>query len=128
MGGSDKTIAKRIFDLVNTSNSSGDLVGPGNSSWFHKLALKIFSTFGPDNKKLIKNHACIHDACGLLMNHFEVRPGYVYGLFKENTLEIPSAGKTRGFFDLIFSSLFWLSQPTRLCSTWKLMNSKRNAS
>ena len=70
MGRSDKTIAKCIFDLVNTSNPSGGLVCPGNSLWFHKLALKIFGTIGPDYKKLIKNHACIHDACGFLMNHF----------------------------------------------------------
>ena len=115
MGGSDKTISKCIFDLVNTSKPSGGLVGPGNSLWFHKLALKIFGTIGPDYKKLIMNHACIHDACGFLMNHFKVRPGYVYGLFEENTLEISNAGKTRGYFDSTFSSLRCLGQLTGLC-------------
>ena len=122
MGGNDKTIAKCIFDLVNTSNPSGGLVSPGNSLWFHKLVLKIFGTIGPDYKKLIKNHACIHDACGFLMNHFKVGLGYVYGLFEENTLEISSAGKSRGHFDLTFSSLCWLIQLTGLRSTWELMN------
>ena len=116
MSGGDKTIAICIFDLVNTSNPSGGLVGPGNSLWFHKLALKIFSTIGPDYK------FTIHDACGFLMNHFEVGPGYIYGLFKENTLEISSAGKTQGYFDSPFSSLCWLSQLTGLQSTWKLIN------
>ena len=108
MGGNDKTIAKCIFDLENTSNPSGGLVSPGNSLWFQKLVLKIFGTIGPDYKKLIKNHAYIHDACGFLMNHFKVGLGYVYGLFEENTLEISSAGKSRGHFDLTFSSLCWL--------------------
>ena len=112
LGGSDKTIAKCIFDLVNISNPSGGLVGLCSSLWFHKLALKIFGMIGPEYKKLIKNHACIHDACGFLMNHFEVRPRYVYGLFEDNTLELSSAGKTREYFDSTFSSLCWLSQET----------------
>ena len=75
--GIDKLIAECVFDLVNTSNPSGGLIGPGNSSWFHKLMLKMFGMIGPDYKKLIKNHACIHDACGFVMNHFEM-PMYMH--------------------------------------------------
>ena len=57
--------------------------------WFHKLMLE---TIGPDCKKQIKNHACIHDACGFVMNHFGIGPGYVYGLFEGNALKVSSAG------------------------------------
>ena len=85
-------IAKCVFDLVNTSNPSGGLVGPGNSLWFHKLMLKIIGMIGLDYKKLIQNHGCIHDACGFVMNHFEIGPGYVYGLFEENALKVSRAG------------------------------------
>ena len=93
MGGIDKSIAKCIFNLVNTFCPSGGLVGPGNSLWFHKLMLKMFGMIGPDYKKLIKNHACIHDTCGFIMNHFEIGPGYVYSLFEENALKVSSAGR-----------------------------------
>ena len=67
LGGGEKAIAKCIFDLVNTTNLSGGLVGPGNSLWFHNLTLKVFGSIGRKYKKLIKNHACIHNACGFLI-------------------------------------------------------------
>ena len=117
LGGIDKSIAECVFDLVNTSNPSGGLVGPGNSLWFHKLMLKMFGTIGPDYKKLIKNHACTHDACGFVMNHFEIGPGYLYCLFEENVLKVSSAGRPRGYLDLTFSGLCWLGQLTGLRST-----------
>ena len=62
LGGIDKTIPECIFDLVNTANPSGGLIGPGNNLCFHNLMLKLSS--GPTHKKLIKNHVCVHDACG----------------------------------------------------------------
>ena len=81
LGGMNKTISKCIFDLVNTANPSGGLVGPGNSMWFHNLMLTLFGTVGHDCEKLIKNHACIHDASGFLIKHLEIGPGHIYGLF-----------------------------------------------
>ena len=70
------------------------IIGPGNCLCFHKLMLTIFGTIGPDYKKVIKNCAYIHDACGFVMNHFEIRPGYMYGLFQENALKVSSAGQS----------------------------------
>ena len=87
----NKTISRCIFDLVNTANPSGGLVGPGNSMWFHNLMIKLFGTVGHDYKKLIKNHVCIHDACGFLIKHLEIGPGYIYGLFRENFITVSSA-------------------------------------
>ena len=54
LGGIDITIPECIFDLVNTTNLSGGLVGPGNSLWFHNLMLKLSGVIGPTHKKLIK--------------------------------------------------------------------------
>ena len=76
LGRMNKTISKCIFDLVNTANPSGGLVGPGNSMWFHNLMIKLFGTVGRDCKKLMKNHACIHDACDFLIKLLEI--GYIY--------------------------------------------------
>ena len=84
-GGINKTISKCIFDLINTANPSGGLVGPGNSMWFHNVMIKLFGTIGCDYKKLIKNHACIHNACGFLIKHLKIGPGYVYSLFRETS-------------------------------------------
>ena len=54
--------------------------------------IKLFGTVGHDCKKLIKNHACIHDACGFLIKHLEIGPGYIYGLFSEKFITVSSAG------------------------------------
>ena len=43
-------------------------------------------------KKLIKNHAFIHDACSFLIHHLEIGPGYVYGIFYE-LMVVSSAGR-----------------------------------
>ena len=84
--------------------------------------LKLSGVIGPTHKKLIKNHACIHDACGFLIKHFEIGPGYVYGLFQNNSVSVSSAGKERGYIDSTLSSLCWLGQLTRLRATSKLMS------
>ena len=62
-----KTISMCIFDLVNTKNPSGGIIGPGNCEWFQNLMLKVVGLVGDHYKKLMKNHACIHDACGFMM-------------------------------------------------------------
>ena len=124
LGSGEKSIAKCIFDLVNTTNPSGGLVGPGNSLWFHNLTLKVFGSIGRNYKKLIKNLACIHDACGFLIRHLEIGPGYVYGLFNE-AITVSSAGELRGFMDFIISTSCWLGQLTGLRMTWKLLQDSR---
>ena len=124
LGGGEKSIAKCIFDLVNITNLSGGLVGLGNSLWFHNLTLKVFGSIGHKYKKLIKNHACIHDACGFLIQHLEIGPGYVYELFNE-AITVSSAGEVCGFMDLIISTSCWLGQLTGLRMTWKLMQDSR---
>ena len=123
LGGVDKTIAECIFDLVNTANLSGGLICPGNSLWFYNLMLKLSSVIGPTHKKLIKNHACIHDACGFSIKHFKIIPGHMYGLFQNNSVTVYSAGKERGYIYLTLSSLCWLGQLTGLRTTSKLMSS-----
>ena len=120
-GGMNKTISKCIFDLVNTANPSGGLVRPGNSMWFHNLMIKLFGTVSHDYKKLIKNHACIHDACGFLIKHLENGPGYVYSLFRENFITVSNAGRPSGFINLFFPSQCWLGQITGLRVTRNLM-------
>ena len=123
LGGVDKTIAECIFDLVNTANLSGGLICPGNSLWFYNLMLKLSGVIGPTHRKLIKNHACIHDACGFSIKHFKIIPGHMYGLFQNNSVTMYSAGKERGYIYLTLSSLYWLGQLTGLRTTSKLMSS-----
>ena len=81
-------------------------------------------SIGRKYKKLIKNHACIHDACGFLIRHLEIGPGYIYGLFNE-AITVSSAGEVRGFMDLIISTSCWLGQLTGLRMTWNLMQDSR---
>ena len=103
LGGGEKAISKCIFDLVNTTNLSGGPVGLGNSLWFHNLTLKVFGSIGHKYKKLIKYHACIHDACGFLIRHLGIGPGYVYRLLNE-AITVSSAGEICSFMDLIIST------------------------
>ena len=86
------------------ANPNGGLVGLGNSMWFHNLMLKLFGMDGHDYKKLIKNHAFLHDTCGFLIKHLEIGPSYIYGLFNERLIGVSSAGGPRGFINLFFSS------------------------
>ena len=46
----------------------------------------------------MKNHACIHDACGFMMTFHDIRPGYVFGLYT-NALRVSGAGSRRGYVD-----------------------------
>ena len=101
---------------MNTTNPSGGPVGPGNSLWFRNLTLKLFGSIGQKYMKLIKNHACIHKACGFLVRHLEIGPGYVYGLFNE-AISISSTEETHSFVDLIISTSCWLGQLTGLRRT-----------
>ena len=70
-----------MFDLVNTKNPSGGLIGSGNCMWLHRLMLRLSGRVGAWYKKLVKNHAAIHDAFGFLINHLDIGPGYMYGIY-----------------------------------------------
>ena len=41
-------------------------------------------------QKLLKNHAAVHDACGFVLTHTDIRSGY----FPQNAINISSAGAT----------------------------------
>ena len=41
VGGGKKSICQCVFDLVNTKNPSGGMIGPGNCMWFHHLMLQL---------------------------------------------------------------------------------------
>ena len=85
-GGAHKSISMCISDLVNTKNPSGGMIGPSNCLWFHNLILRLVGSVSSYYKKLMKNHACIHDACGFMMTFHDIGPGYVFGLFPNNAL------------------------------------------
>ena len=81
LGGGKKSICQCVFDLVNTKNPSGGLIGPCNCMWFHQLILRLSGRVGAWYKKLIKNHVAIHDAFGFLISQLDVGPGYIYGIY-----------------------------------------------
>ena len=41
VGGGKKSICQCVFDLVNTKNLSGGMIGPGNCMWFYHLMLRL---------------------------------------------------------------------------------------
>ena len=84
--GAHKSISMCIFNLVNTKNPSGGMIGPGNCLWFRNLILRLVGSSSSYYKKLMKNHVCIHDACGFMMTFHDIGPGYVFGLFLNNAL------------------------------------------
>ena len=86
MVGSTKSIVACIFDLVNTKNPSGGMVGPGNCKWFHDLVLRVSGTVDRWYNKMMKNHAALHDAFGFLINRVNVGPGYTFGYYGENVM------------------------------------------
>ena len=46
IGGGKKSICQCVFDLVNTENLSGGMIGPGNCVWFHRLMLWVSGGLG----------------------------------------------------------------------------------
>ena len=86
MVGSTKPIFACIFDLVNTKNPSGGMIGPGNCKWFHDLVLRLSGTVDPWYNKMMKNHAALHDAFGFLINRVNVGPGYTFGYYGKNIM------------------------------------------
>ena len=88
VGGGKKSICRCVFDLVNTKNPSGGMIGPGNCVWFHRLVLRVSGGVGGEwYEKLFKNHAAIHDAFSFLINQHDIGPGYMYGVYSDIKVE-----------------------------------------
>ena len=88
VGGGKKSICQCVFDLVNTKNLSGGMIGPGNCVWFHRLMLRLSGGVGGEwYEKLFKNHAAIHNAFGFLINQHDIGPGYMYGVYSDIKVE-----------------------------------------
>ena len=120
-GGAHKSISMCIFDLVNTKNPSGGMIGPSNCLWFHNLILRLVGSVGSYYKKLMKNHACIHGTCGFMMTFHDIGPGYIFGLYTNNTLRLSSVGMMRSALDRFFSTLSWMGQFSGLVCVHQLM-------
>ena len=88
MVGSVKPVYACLFDLVNTKNPSGGMVGPGNCRWFHDLILWVSGSVGEWYGKMVKNHAALHDAFGFLINYVGVGPGYTFGYHKKDVMRV----------------------------------------
>ena len=118
---SSKPIANCVFDLVNTKNPSGGMIGPGNCQWFHNVVLRLTRGVSEDMQKIFKNHAAIHDACGFMLTHTNVGAGYVFGLFPHDMISVSSAGACRSSIGHWLSSISALGQASGLVMTYYLM-------
>ena len=87
IGGGKKSICQCVFDLVNTKNLSGGMIGPGNCMWFHRFVLRVSGRVGEWYEKLLKNHAAIHNAFGFLVNQNDIGPGYMYSIYPNIKVE-----------------------------------------
>ena len=121
-GSARKSVAMCVFDLVNMKNPSGGMIGPANCMWFHNMALWLCGRIGEHHKKLIKNHAFIHDACGFMMNMTNIGPGYVFGLSIKNCLKISSSSFPRSSIYVYLSMTSWLGQVSGLFTINYLMD------
>ena len=92
-----KPIVNCIFDIVNTKTPSGGMIGPGNCQWLHNTLLFLSGAIGPGTQKLLKDHAAVHDACGFVLTHTDIKSGF--GYFPQNAVNISSAGATRNGVD-----------------------------
>ena len=108
-GAARKSVAMCVFDLVNMKNLSGGMIGPGNCMWFQNMALWLCGRIGEHHKKLIKNHAFIHDACSFMMNITNIGPGYVFSFPKSSIY-------------IYLSSISWLGQVSGLFTVNYLMD------
>ena len=90
-----KPIVNCVFDIVNTKNPSGGMIGPRNCQWLPNTLLFLSGTVSPNTQKLLKNHAAVHDACGFMLNHTDIGSGYGFGYFPHNVVNVSSAGASR---------------------------------
>ena len=90
-----KLIVKCVFDMVNTKNPSGGMIGPGNCPWLHNYLLFLSGRVGDYTQKTLKNHAAIHDACGFMLSNLGVGAGYGFGYFPHSIVCLSSDGSER---------------------------------
>ena len=90
-----KPIVKCVFDMVNTKNPSGGMIGPGNCQWLHNCLLFLSGRVGDYTQKTLKNHAAIHDACGFMLSNLDVGAGYSFGYFPHSVVCLSSGGSER---------------------------------
>ena len=121
-GSARKSVAMCVFDLVNMKNPSGGMTGPGNCMCFNNMALWLTGMIGKHHKKLIKNHAFIHNACGFMMNMTNIGPGYMFGLSIKNCLKISSSSFPRSSIYVYLSTISWLGQVSGLFMVSYLMD------
>ena len=118
---SSKPIANCVFDLVNTKNLSGGMIGPSNCQWFHNVVLRLTRGVSEHMQKIFKNHAAIHDVCGFMLTHMDVGAGYMFGLFPHDMIHVSSAGACRSSIGCWLSSISALGQVSGLVTTYYLM-------
>ena len=118
---SNKSLASCIFNLVNMKNPSGRMIGPGNCQWFHNIILRLAGTVGEDLQKLLKNHAVVHDACGFMLLHNDIGPGYIFGLLPCNVINVSSAGALRSRLGHWISTISAMGQLSGLTAMYYLM-------
>ena len=90
-----KPIVKCMFDIVNTKNPSGGMIGPGNCQWLNNFLLFLSGRVGDYTQKTLKNHAVIHDACGFMLRNLGVGAGYGFGYFPHSMVCLSSGGSER---------------------------------
>ena len=73
------------------------MIGPGNCQWLHNTLLFLSGAIGPGMQKLLKNYAAVHDACGFVLTHTDIRS--CFGYFPQNAVNVSSAGATRNGVD-----------------------------
>ena len=99
-----KPIVKCVFDMVNTKNPSGGMIGPGNCQWLHNFLLFLSGRVGDYTQKTLKNHAAIHNACGFMLSNLGVGAGYGSGYFPHSVVCLSSGGSERnGVLDWFLS-------------------------
>ena len=118
---SNKSLASCMFDLVNTKNPSGGMIGPGNCQWFHNIVLRLMGTVGEDLQKLLKNHAVVDNAWGFMLLHNDIGSCYVFGLFPHNVINVSSAGALRGRLGHWISMISAMGQLSGLTAMYYLM-------
>ena len=116
-----KPIVNFVYDLVNTKNPSGGMIGPGNCKWFHNLVLKVTRRVDEHMEKMMKNQAVLHDACGFMLNNTDVGPGYLFGIFPHAIINVSSAGAPRSVLGRWLCSLSTFGQVSGLTTVYYLM-------
>ena len=122
---STKSMARCVFDLVNTKNPSNGMIGPGNCQWFHNIVLRLTGGVNEEVEKVMKNHAVIHDACGFMLTHTDIGPGYVFGLFLHAVVNVSSAGASRSSVVHWLVSISAMGQFSGLVAMYYLMKHLR---